>query len=71
LSVNEIRRLLAKLVTNTVHTISHTLAWSSWRRLLAHRGEVAVVVERQPGQLVGRHAPAVEFHHGLTARVAK
>jgi SRSO17 transposase len=33
LSVNEIRRLFAKLVANTIHTISHCLAWSHWRRL--------------------------------------
>jgi SRSO17 transposase len=33
LSVNEIRRLFAKLTTNTVHTIGHWLAWSRWRRL--------------------------------------
>jgi hypothetical protein len=32
LTVNEIRRLFAKLITNTVHTISHWLAWSRWRR---------------------------------------
>jgi hypothetical protein len=29
---NEIRRLFAKLITNTVHPISHWLAWSRWRR---------------------------------------
>jgi SRSO17 transposase len=33
LTVNEIRRLFAKLVANTVHTITHWLAWSHWRRL--------------------------------------
>jgi SRSO17 transposase len=32
LTVNEIRRLFAKLITNTAHTISHVLAWSTWRR---------------------------------------
>jgi hypothetical protein len=32
LSVNEIRRLLAKLVINAVHTIDHWLGWSDWRR---------------------------------------
>jgi hypothetical protein len=31
-TLNEIRRLLAKLITNTVHPISHWLAWSHWRR---------------------------------------
>jgi SRSO17 transposase len=33
LTVNEIRRLFAKLVANTIHTIHHWLAWSRWRRL--------------------------------------
>lgn len=32
LTVNEIRRLFAKLVANTVHTLAHWLAWSLWRR---------------------------------------
>jgi SRSO17 transposase len=33
LTVNEIRRLFAKLVATTRHTIDHWLAWSRWRRL--------------------------------------
>jgi SRSO17 transposase len=33
LTVNEIRRLFAKLVANTIQTIGHWLAWSRWRRL--------------------------------------
>jgi SRSO17 transposase len=33
LTVNEVRRLFAKLVANTAHTIGHWLAWSRWRRL--------------------------------------
>jgi hypothetical protein len=32
LTVNEIRHLFAKLVTTTIHTIDHWLAWSRWRR---------------------------------------
>ncbi|MFV2022624.1 IS701 family transposase [Micromonospora sp. LOL_023] len=32
LTLPEIRRLFAKLITNTVHPISHWLAWSHWRR---------------------------------------
>jgi SRSO17 transposase len=31
-TVNEIRHLFAKLITNTVHTISYWLQWSTWRR---------------------------------------
>jgi len=32
LSVNEIRHLFAKLITNTVHAINHWIHWSHWRR---------------------------------------
>jgi SRSO17 transposase len=32
LSINEIRRLLAKLVINAAHTLDHWLGWSRWRR---------------------------------------
>jgi hypothetical protein len=32
LTVNEIRRLFAVLLTTTVHTIAHRLHWSLWRR---------------------------------------
>jgi SRSO17 transposase len=32
LTLNEIRRLFAKLITNTIHPISHWLTWSQWRR---------------------------------------
>jgi len=32
LSFNEIRRMFAKLIANTIHPISHWLAWSNWRR---------------------------------------
>jgi hypothetical protein len=32
LSVNEVRRLFARLFANTTHGISHMLAWSRWRR---------------------------------------
>jgi uncharacterized membrane protein len=32
LTVNEIRHLFAKLITNTVRTVSYWLHWSTWRR---------------------------------------
>jgi SRSO17 transposase len=32
LSVNEIRHLFAKLITNTVHAIGYWIHWSQWRR---------------------------------------
>lgn len=32
LTVKEIRHLFAKMIANTVHTISHWLHWSDWRR---------------------------------------
>jgi hypothetical protein len=41
LTVNKIRRLFAKLVANTVHTIDHWLAWSRWRRLHQARAKTS------------------------------
>jgi SRSO17 transposase len=41
LTANEIRRLFAKLITNTVHTIVHWLAWSRWRRLHQARAKTS------------------------------
>jgi hypothetical protein len=32
MTFNEIRRLFARLITATVHTIDHWLHWSVWRR---------------------------------------
>ena len=32
LTVNEIRHLIGKLITNTLRTISYWLHWSAWRR---------------------------------------
>jgi SRSO17 transposase len=41
LSVNEIRRLFAKLATNSAPTIRHCLAWSRWRRLHQARAKTS------------------------------
>jgi hypothetical protein len=41
LSVNEIRRLFAKMIANMVHTITHWLAWSRWRRLHQTRAQTS------------------------------
>jgi len=41
LTVNEIRRLFAKLVAATTHTITHWLAWSRWRRLHQARAKTS------------------------------
>lgn len=41
LTVNEIRHLFARLITNTLHTISHWLAWSRWRRLHQSRAKAS------------------------------
>jgi len=48
LTVNEIRRLFAKLVATTVHTIIHWLAWSRWRRL--HQARAKTSHYRRRGQ---------------------
>jgi SRSO17 transposase len=54
LTINEIRRLFAKLITNTVHPISHWLAWSHWRR--QHQARARTSHYRRRGQLT--HQPA-------------
>jgi SRSO17 transposase len=41
LTVNEIRHLFAKLITNTVRTITYWLAWSTWRRLHQARAKTS------------------------------
>ncbi len=52
LTVKEIRYLFAKLVTNTVHTIGHWLAWSGWRR--RHQARAITSHYRHRGQLEHR-----------------
>jgi SRSO17 transposase len=51
LTVNEIRRLFAKLVATT-HTITHWLAWSRWRRL--HQARAKTSHYRRRGQQTDR-----------------
>lgn len=41
LTVNEIRRLFARLIANTAHTIGHWLAWSLWRRQHQARARIS------------------------------
>jgi SRSO17 transposase len=54
LTVNEIRRLFAKAIATTVHTITHWLAWSRWRRLHQARAKTSHYRRRdQP-----KHQPA-------------
>jgi SRSO17 transposase len=55
LSINEIRRLLAKLVINTVHTIDHWLGWSRWRR--QHQARAKTSHYRRRGHTEHRPAP--------------
>jgi SRSO17 transposase len=52
LSLNEIRRLFAKLITNAVHTIGHRLAWSRWRR--RHQKRAKTSHYRRRGHLTYR-----------------
>jgi SRSO17 transposase len=55
LSINEIRRLLAKLVINSVHSLDHWLGWSQWRR--RHQKRAKTSHYRRRGQLEHRPAP--------------
>jgi SRSO17 transposase len=55
LSINEIRRLLAKLVINALHSLDHWLGWSDWRR--RHQARAKTSHYRRRGQLEHRPAP--------------
>jgi hypothetical protein len=53
LTVNEIRHLFAKLITNTVRTISYWLHWSTWRR--SHQQRVLTSHYRRRDATTDRH----------------
>jgi SRSO17 transposase len=55
LSINEIRRLLAKLVINAVHSLDHWLGWSQWRR--RHQKRAKTSHYRRRGHIEHRPAP--------------
>jgi SRSO17 transposase len=55
LSINEIRRLLARLVINTVHTVDHWLDWSTWRR--RHQARAKTSHYKRRGHLEHRPVP--------------
>lgn len=55
LSIKEIRRLLAKLVINAVHTLDHRLAWSNWRR--RHQARAKTSHYRRRGHVEHRPVP--------------
>ena len=54
LTFNEIRRLITRLITNTVHTLGHWLHWSAWRR--RHQARAKTSHYRRRGQ--PEHQPA-------------
>lgn len=54
LTLNEIRNLFARTITNTIHTIDHWLHWSNWRR--RHQARAKTSHYRRRGQLA--HQPA-------------
>lgn len=55
LTLNEIRRLLAKLAINAIHAIDHWLAWSQWRR--RHQARARTSHYRRRGHLEHRPIP--------------
>ncbi|GAA5186055.1 hypothetical protein GCM10023322_31440 [Rugosimonospora acidiphila] len=55
LTVNEIRRLFAKIVATT-HTLTHRLLWSRWRRL--HQARARASHYRRREQLAHRPSPS-------------
>ncbi|KAA0997312.1 hypothetical protein FVF58_50120 [Paraburkholderia panacisoli] len=38
-SVQEIRRLLCRLIWRTLHSIEHVMSWSNWRRQHQYRAQ--------------------------------
>jgi SRSO17 transposase len=52
-TVNEIRHLFARLITNTVHAISHWIHWSQWRRQHQTRARTSHYARRS--QSTDRH----------------
>jgi hypothetical protein len=52
-TVNEIRHLFAKLITNSVRTITYWLHWSRWRRL--HQARARTSHYRRRGTEIDRH----------------
>jgi hypothetical protein len=63
LTVNEIRHLFTKLITNTARAISYWLHWSTWRRrhqqraLTSHYRRRGAQVDRHPS----RNDPGLEY----------
>jgi hypothetical protein len=55
LTFNEIRRLFARLITNTAHTIDHWLHWSDWRR--RHQTGAKTSHDRRRSQLIHQPTP--------------
>jgi hypothetical protein len=53
LSVNEIKHLFAKLITNTTRSISYWLHWSTWRRQHQTRARTSHYARR--GSLIDSH----------------
>lgn len=49
LSVNEIRHLFAKLITNTVRSITYWIRWSQWRRQHQARARTSHYARRSQG----------------------
>jgi len=53
LTVNEIRHLFAKLITNAVRSITHWLHWSTWRR--QHQARALTSHYRRRGDPIDSH----------------
>jgi hypothetical protein len=53
LTVNEIRHLFAKLITNPIRTITYWLHWSAWRR--RHQTRALTSHYRRRGHAIDSH----------------
>jgi hypothetical protein len=55
LTVKEIRHLFGKLVSNTIHTLGHWLAWSHWRRRHQARATTKPLPPPRPTPSINQH----------------
>jgi len=69
LTVNEIRRLFAKLMATTTHTIDHWLTWSRWRRLHQARARTSDTADgtSSNNQPASTYDPGLEYQCAMSA----
>jgi hypothetical protein len=72
-SVQEIRRLLCRLIWRTLHSIEHVMSWSMWRRRHQYRAQQCHYRRRggvPPAYLVGSRVPSQKHGPRRTVRAS-